>query len=103
MLTLLLYLCSIEGIYSSEYKALQTNIYQVVHVIESVPKGNEALGMKFMEKGWIGVNARPDELSLVTVVLTRIELDTGEFDVFIDILKQVEGMDQIVKLLTNKM
>ena len=56
MLTLLLYLCSIEGIYSSEYKALQTN--KVVHAIKSVPKGNEELGMKFMEKG-----ATPDEMS----------------------------------------
>ena len=63
MLTLLLYLCSIEGIYSSEYKALQTNMYEVVHAIKSVPKGNEELGMKFMEKGWIGVNATPDEMS----------------------------------------
>ena len=35
------------------------------------------------------------------VVLMRVELDTGQFEVFIDILRYVAGMDQIVKLLTT--
>ena len=59
------------------------------------------LTIKFREMSWIDLCSEPDEEELVRIVLVRIEEDVQTFRTFVDVLKRIEGMDQIVQMLTT--
>ena len=59
------------------------------------------LTIKFREMSWIDLCSEPDEEELVRIVLVRIEEDVQTFRTFVDVLKCMEGMDQILQMLTT--
>ena len=54
----------------------------------------------YQRKKWLDIAARPAEDELVTLALERIKQDPSQFDLFIDMLRDIEGMDLIVTTLT---
>ena len=62
---------------------------------------NQRLRQKFHEKRWLSAGSDTGGEGLVTVALLRIKNDAGQFQQFIDMLKDIDGMDQIVKKLTG--
>ena len=62
---------------------------------------NQRLRRKFQKERWLSVGSDTRGGRLVTVALSRIENNAGQFQQFIDMLKDIDGMDQIVKKLTG--
>ena len=63
---------------------------------------NQRLRQKFQKERWLSVGSDTGGERLVTVALSRIEIDAGQFQQFIDMLNDIDGMDQIVKKLTGR-
>ena len=63
---------------------------------------NQRLRRKFQQERWISVGSNIGGEELVIVALSRIKADAGQFQQFIDMLNDIEGMDQIVKKLTGR-
>ena len=55
----------------------------------------------YQQNEWLGIDESPVEDKLVRVALVRIEQDPDQFDLFIDMLGDIEGMKVIVKKLTG--
>ena len=63
---------------------------------------NQRLRQKFQKERWLSVGSDTGGERLVTVALSRIEHDARQFQQFIDMLNDIDGMDQIVKKLTGR-
>ena len=55
----------------------------------------------YQRKEWLDIAARPTADELVVLASVRIKQDPSQFDLFIDMLRDTEGMDQIVTTLTG--
>ena len=80
---------------------MRNNLNRIVRYLKSSPSANGTLSWKFIEKGWLAAIANPTEDQLVTLLLGRIEYDANQYGEFIDMLRDIEGMDLIVKSLTG--
>lgn len=61
----------------------------------------ESLTMKYQEKEWIDIGNSPDEKTLIRLVLTRISCDVNQYHIFLDMLRNIKGMDIIVNKITG--
>ena len=66
------------------------------------PDANQRLRQKFQKERWLSVGSDTGGEQLVTVALSRIESDAGQFQQFVDMLNDIDGMDLIVKKLTGR-
>ena len=58
--------------------------------------------MHFKQVGWIGSSKKATAQELIDTALNRIKYDATKYTVFIDILKGMAGMDQIVPSIEGK-
>ena len=72
-----------------------------IQTLQTTPGTKELLTVKYIEAKWMGLSARPAEDQLVGLALGRILQDSQQFDVFIDMLRNITGMELIVKKLTS--
>ena len=84
-----------------EYRNVNTNRRRITGTLKSNPTASKTLKEKFKEKSWLEPTDDPDEDRLVTLILNRIEDDVNQFQEFIDMLKDIEGTDLIVRILTG--
>ena len=84
-----------------EYQRVRTNQSSITRALQLIPSASQSLRQKFQEKEWLGLTASPTEEQLVTLVLGRIEQDVNQFGEFIAMLRDIEGMDQIVNTMTG--
>ena len=68
--------------------------------LKSTPGARENLILHYKEHEWLDVTENPSEGELVTLALVRIKQDPSQFDLFIDMLRDTEGMDLIMATLT---
>ena len=80
---------------------MRTNLSSITRGIRSLPRARRALSLRFKEKEWLDLTASPTEEQLVTLVLGRIEQDANQYDEFLAMLRDIEGMDLIVNTLTG--
>ena len=80
---------------------MRTNLDTIVKTLESNQSASETLRRKVKPKGWLGLATNPTAEELVTLVLGRIEHDVNQYGEFIDMLRDIEGMDLIVNTLTG--
>lgn len=86
-----------------EYVKVRENFSCIIKALQSIHAARQQMRTKFIEKGWLSPTSKPTEDELVTQALGRIEIDVTQFPVFITILHEIQGMDQIVKKMTNGM
>ena len=79
---------------------MRTNLSSITRALETNPSASKTLKQKFVEKEWLDLIANPTEEQLVTLVLGRIEQDVNQYGDFIAMLRDIEGMDLIVNMLT---
>ena len=84
-----------------EYQRVITNLESITTALQLNPPASQSLRQKCKEKKWLGLAANPREEQLATFVLGRIEQDANQYDEFITMLRDIEGMDLIVKTLTG--
>ena len=76
-----------------------TNLSDITKALEMNPSAGQSLKRKFKEESWISSTSQSTEEELVTRALARIELDPNQYTKFIAMLRDIEGMDLIVKKL----
>ena len=54
-------------------------------------------------KKWIDITEKPTEDELVILALTRIQQDPNQYDLFIDMLRNIPGMDLTVDGITSRL
>ena len=89
-----------HSLYCTGYDRVRSNLLQVTKALKSTPGARENLILHYKQYEWLDVTENPAEGDLVTLALVRIKQDPSQFDLFIDMLRDTEGMDLIVTTLT---
>ena len=85
----------------SEYNSVLNNLNKIVDTLKSSPSAKETLTLRYKEKKWMDVREQLDEQALITIALQRIEMDCRQFDTFVSMLKDITGMDLVVKAIID--
>ena len=87
------------GIDTQEYRAILNNMTNLTNILQLIPGTTDSLTLRFKERNWLAITAKPSEKDLVILVLSRIEADTSSFYEFLTMLRSIAGTDQVVALL----
>ena len=85
--------------HSPQYKIVRENYADIIDALEANKAAYNTLRRKVKSKEWLSAAADPPEETLVTIIQNRIKWDTSDYDVFVDMLHNTDGMDQIAKKL----
>ena len=85
----------------TEYNKVLNELNGITETLQLNPGARDKLTRLYQQEKWLNIAATPVEGKLVKLALKRIEQDSSQFDRFIDMLRNIEGMDLIVKTLTG--
>ena len=91
-----------SGTDTPQYKVVLENIGNITHHLQGNEDAKKDLRLEYIKHKWLAKHARPEASALVEMALGRIELDVNEYEVFIEILKDIAGMGLIVGKLTGR-
>ena len=92
-----------RGKNTPEYQKVKESLLKFTDGMETIPDAISCLTGKFVEAGWLPTHARDiSARSLIIQALNRIENDAKEHKVFIGMLQDIPGTDQIVTMLSSK-
>ena len=75
------------------------NYADIIDALEANDGAYETLRRKVKSKEWLSIAKNPSAEKLVTIIQDRIRRDASDYDVFMDMLRDIDGMDQIAKML----
>lgn len=75
------------------YDKVQCNMSDIISALKSTPGATDKLMGKYKQKGWIDITENPTENQQVTLALQRIKQDPKQYDLFIDMLCDIPGLD----------
>ena len=81
------------------YDTILHKLSDIIKALKLNPGAREKLTSLYQQNEWLAIDESPVEDKLVRVALMRIEQDPDQFDLFIDMLCDIEGMDVIVNKL----
>ena len=87
---------------SRQYLSVIENYESLIQHLEVNEISKRLLTLKYKSKRWLPPHVNPSEDSLVNQVLERIKLDPNTYDVFIAMLREIAGTDNIIQALTGK-
>ena len=87
---------TMNGKESRAYKSVLTCITDITDCLKANNAAKDALILEYQKQEWIEPTATLNEKELVPLVLNRISNDAGQYDIFMDMLKKIEGMNLIV-------
>ena len=73
----------------------------IITTLKLNPGATDMLTGMYKQKGWIAITVHPTEDQLVTLALDRIKQDPKQYDMFIDMLRDIPGMDLTVERITS--
>ena len=85
----------------TEYDKVCCNMNNIITTLKSNPGATDMLTGMYKQKGWMNITVHPTEDQLVTLVLDRIKHDPNQYDMFIDMLRNIPGMDLTVDRITS--
>ena len=80
-----------------EYTSVLGQMTTITDYLKVNNGSRDTLIQKYQQEQWIPITEQPDAGGLVTIALNRISTDARQYDVFIDMLKDITGMDIIVE------
>ena len=83
------------------YNVILHKLSDIIKALKLNPGARKKLTSLYHQNKWLGIDESPEEDELVRLALMRIEQDPSQFDMFIDMLGGIKGMDVIVKVLTG--
>ena len=86
---------------STGYERVRCNMDDITSALKSTPGATDKLTGKYKQEGWMDINEHPTEDKLVTLALQRIKQDPKQYDLFIDMLRDIPGMDLTVNSITS--
>ena len=81
----------------TEYDKVRFNMNNIITTLKSTPGATDILTGMYKQKGWMNIT----EDQLVTLALDRIKQDSNQYDLFIGMLRDINGMDLTVKRITS--
>ena len=78
---------------------VQENLKDIVGTLKSNTAAHDALRMSVKSKRWLEVYEKPTAEDLVSIILNCIKLKASDYSVFMDMLHDTDGMDQISEKL----
>ena len=57
--------------------------------------------MQFKQRSWVGITITATANEMIVLALDRIKKDVRDYRVFIDMLNNVTGMDQVVSSIES--
>ena len=88
-----------NGKESKSYKSVLACFTDIIASLEANRPAKDALILEYQREKWISITATLTEKELVILVLDRISNDAGQYDIFINMLKNIEGMNLILNNL----
>ena len=86
---------------STGYDKVLCNNYDIITALRSIPDAKDKLTGKYKQGQWIDITGTPTEDQMVNLALQRIKQDPKQYDIFIDMLRDIPGMDITVKRITS--
>ena len=83
------------------YKAVLSDLETLITTFRVTPEAEVSLLLKLQERLWLPIGAEASAKELVTLALNRIEDDVRDYEVFINILRNIAGMEQVVNIITG--
>ena len=90
---------TMSGKESKAHKSVLACNTDIIECLQANSSAKDKLILEYQKKKWIDINATPSEAKLVTIVLNRIANDARQYDIFMDMLEKIEGMNLIVDTL----
>ena len=85
-----------------QYTSVRRNYESLTQYLDVNVEAKKSLTRKYISEGWLDPVATPSEDKLVSQVMVRIKQDPKQYDVFIEMLKEIAGTNLIVQKLTGK-
>ena len=83
------------------YDSVLSSLSDITETLKLNSGARDKLTSLYQEHKWLNISEKPVEDDLVKLALNRIKQDPNQFDMFISILNEIEGMDLIIKTLTG--
>lgn len=83
------------------YDRVLSKLSDITETLKLNSDAKDKLTSLYQKHKWLNIAAKPAEDDLVKLALDRIKQDPSQFDAFISMLQDTEGMDLIVETLTG--
>ena len=77
-----------------------SNLEVITTALKANPSAFQSLSLKLKEKEWQKFTDSPTEEELVYLVTNRIKLNASQFEEFLAMVNDIEGLDLLAKRLT---
>ena len=84
---------------TAEYQKMMNNMEKLITALQVTPGAYDSLSTKCKAKGWYPPSSDTSEKDLVLLVIERIKQEASQFYLFISMLEDIIGLDQIVRSL----
>ena len=85
----------------TEFDKVLSIMDDIITALKATPGATDKLTGKYKQEGWMAFTENPTEDKLVTLALQRIKQDPNQYDLFIDMLRCIKGMDITVNKSTS--
>ena len=82
---------------SPEFDAVRNTYTTITSALQSIPDTKKKLLAKFKQDGWIAIDTDCSEEELVECALKKIELNPRNFNVFVTMLHNTVGMQDVAE------
>ena len=83
------------------YDLVCSHLVKITNLLKTTKGAREDLTQHFVQKRWLANTQTPSENELVLLALQRIEIDPSQYDMFLNMLRAIQGLDLIVDVMTQ--
>ena len=81
------------------YDCVCSHLVNITSLIQTTKGARERLTQHYIQQRWLDSTQNPSENELVKQALLRIKIDPSQYDTFLTMVRDTEGLDLIVKAL----
>ena len=82
------------------YDLICSHLVDITNLLKTTG-AREDLTQHFVQKRWLGTSQNPSENELVQLALQRIKIDPSQYDIFLAMLRAIQGLDLILNVITT--
>ena len=84
-----------------QYLAVQKNLLKLTRSLEGTDRAEKTLLDAFKAEGWLDQLSQTKANGLLTKALSKIENKAENYEVFIQMLQEVSGIEDAVEMITS--
>ena len=82
---------------------MKSHLEQLYDTLRATPGAEERLLVRFKQINWVDMNENATAQELIENALNRIKYDATKYSVFIDTLRKMAGVDQVVSSIEGNL